>query len=84
MCPECIPTVAVMAAGASSIGSLSLFFIKDFVRTMCEKALYSDSQKRNHHDSQHNGTFKSRNTRRLDPSPQGITCAGKTINASAR
>jgi len=29
MCPECIPTAATMAAGASSIASLSLLFIKN-------------------------------------------------------
>jgi hypothetical protein len=37
MCPECIPTAAMMAAGASSIASLSLFFIKNLVGRIRKK-----------------------------------------------
>jgi hypothetical protein len=84
MCPECIPTAAVMAAGAKSIGSLGLFFIKDLARTMRERALHSGSKERTHNDKQHNGTLKSRNPRRLALSPQGTAGAGKAIDASAR
>jgi len=32
MCPECIPTLAMITAGASSIGSLSLLFITNLAR----------------------------------------------------
>jgi|HubBroStandDraft_6_1064221.scaffolds.fasta_scaffold143356_2 hypothetical protein len=32
MCPECIPTFSLMVAGASSLASVSLLFLRNLVR----------------------------------------------------
>ena len=58
MCPECIPTVVVLTAGASSVGSPSLIFINNLVRTMREKALHSDSRERTQNDQEPMGRSK--------------------------
>ncbi len=37
MCPECIPAVTMTMAGAGSIGSVALLFLRKLIRAICTK-----------------------------------------------
>ena len=50
MCPECIPTAAMTAAGASSIASLSLFFLRNLVATIRKKHPIPNLRREIRHD----------------------------------
>jgi hypothetical protein len=50
MCPECIPTAAMTAAGGSSIASLSLFFLRNLVATIRKKHSIPDQSGGIRHD----------------------------------